>query len=197
MTEPIESSPHMDEEGLACFKAALETSRCYLEYGCGGSTVHACVVAKIPVVISVETDKNWLERVRSSVSQSASSLLIEHCDIGRVADWGRPVSLDRIGDFWRYMISPWAIATRYGHAPDTILIDGRFRVAAFLYSLLSAPHGATILFDDYFDRPHYFVVEEFCKPGQRHGRMAVFTVTRDFSMQDIAARIAQYTVDFS
>ena len=96
MTEPIESSPHMDEEGLACFKAALETSRCYLEYGCGGSTVHACVVAKIPVVISVETDKNWLERVRSSVSQSASSLLIEHCDIGRVADWGIPRSHRRL-----------------------------------------------------------------------------------------------------
>ena len=55
-----------------------------------------------------------------------------------------------------------------------MLVDGRFRVACVLESLLSlSPLSETkILLDDYVDRPEYAVVEEYADV-ELVGRMAV------------------------
>jgi hypothetical protein len=66
-----------------------------------------------------------------------------------------------------------------------------------LYSLLCARVGATILFDDYFDRPHYFIVEKFCKLNSRSGRMGKFIVVHNFNHEEITAKIAQYSIDWA
>jgi len=42
--------------------------------------------------------------------------------------------------------------------------------------LLKCADGTTILFDDYRNRPHYHVVEEFLKPIDFCGRQALFKV---------------------
>lgn len=194
MSPTIGSRPLMDESGFACFEASLKQSHCYLEYGAGSSTVYACNAAKIKTVISVESDQKWADEVRSHLAGTTSNLHLQHCDIGPVSAWGVPVNGDRVQDFWQYMVAPWTIAGRIGELPDTILIDGRFRVAAFLYSLLCARVGTRILFDDYFDRPPYSVVEEFCTLSERHDRMAVFIATKTYSITGIAAKIAQYSV---
>lgn len=49
------------------------------------------------------------------------------------------------------------------------MIDGRFRVACFLYSLLCAETGTVILFDDYSLRFRYHLVEDFCPKVESHG----------------------------
>lgn len=90
-------------------------------------------------------------------------LHLTHCDLGEIGDWGTPINRDKSADFWRYMASPWDIAKREKLIPDVVLIDGRFRVASFLYSLLSARVGTLLMFDDYLNREYYFVVENFCK----------------------------------
>ena len=194
MSEIVSSRPVMDDGGFECFKERLAGSTCYLEYGCGGSTVYACNEAKLATVISVESDRDWAKNVRDSLSGSQSTLRLEWCDIGEVGDWGTPKNRNKLDNFWKYMATPWIIAKTNSWVPDTVLIDGRFRVACFLYSLISARLGTTILFDDYFDRPHYFVVEEFCRISARRGRMGVFSVSHQYSTTDIAARIAQYSV---
>ncbi len=194
MTDRIGPTPHMDPEGLRCFQETLAASKCYLEYGSGGSTVYACDVAKVPLVISIESDKAWSDKVCASIQNADAKLLMHHCDLGEVGDWSFPKTKDRIGDFWTYSVNPWQTARAGNHVPDTILIDGRFRVATFLYSLLCARVGTTILFDDYLDRPYYFVVENFCRLRESRGRMGVFTVAQNFSMPDIAAAIAKYSI---
>ena len=60
--------------------------------------------------------------------------------------------------------------------PDVVLIDGRFRVACFLTSLLKSKVGAVIIFDDYSDRNHYHVVEEFVEVSHLEQRQAIFVV---------------------
>lgn len=194
MPPTIGSRPTMDEGGFACFEASLKQSHCYLEYGAGSSTIYACNIAKIKTIISVESDPAWADEVRRHLAGTTSNLHLQHCDIGPVGAWGTPVNRDRAQDFWQYMVAPWMIAGQIGVHPDTILIDGRFRVATFLYSLLCARVGTRILFDDYFDRPPYFVAEEFCKLSERHERMAVFVATKTYSIAGIAAKIAQYSV---
>lgn len=195
METVISPVPSMDEEGLARFKKALADCRCYLEYGCGGSTVYACNVAKVDVVLAVDTALPWVESVKASLEGSGTRLLLQHCDVGEVAGWGRPKDDSMFRNYWQYMVAPWAQAKQDGYIPEVVLVDGRFRVASFLYSLVSAQPGTTILFDDYFGRSHYSTVEEFCDIKERCGRMAVFEAgSRIFSVADITARIAQYSV---
>lgn len=193
----VNSVPHMDEEGLDYFKEEISRSKCYLEYGCGGSTIYACNAAKVSTVISVDTDNSWINNVRQSLSETTSQLFIEHVDLGDVGAWGTPITMDCYRDFWRYTTAPWNIAKSIGAVPDMVLIDGRFRVACFLYTLIAARVGTKIMFDDYFDRPHYFVVEEFCKVATQKGRAAVFIVDNQYNPMDLAATYAKYTLDWS
>ncbi len=191
--DEISLIPSMDPEGLLFFKDAISRCNCLVEYGCGGSTSYAVNIGSLSSVISVDTSKEWVDKVNLSLSHKKVKLFLDHCDLGPVGDWGRPINRDRSGDFWRYMVTPWRIAKENNLIPDTILIDGRFRVASFLYSLLSARVGSLIMFDDYLDRPPYFFVENFCDLRERHGRMGVFIVDKNYSLPDIVSAIAQYS----
>ena len=174
MNSIIKPEPALEAEGIDLFKTLLKNSQCYLEYGCGGSTVYACNVALVKSVISVDTDEKWIKAVLASVDRKISKVEVVFCDLGEVENWGFPKSEEKVHDFWKYMVSPWEVSKKLDLSPDVILIDGRFRVASFLYSLINAQAGTIILFDDYSLRPHYFVVEEFCGLNQLCGRMGLF-----------------------
>lgn len=194
MTEiPVPHLPHMEPEGLARFQTALAQSRCYLEFGSGGSTVLACRTPGLNHIVTVETDPAWLQRVQQATDGSPCDRSLLHCDLGPVGPWGTPLSRDHAADFWRYPTLPWQTARARGLHPDLVLIDGRFRVACFLHSLISADAGTTVLFDDYFDRAHYAVAEKFCQPCERHGRLAVFRVDAPANGPLITETLLEYS----
>jgi hypothetical protein len=192
-SDSLQATPHLDPIGLQYFKDAMSRCSCLLEYGSGGSTVYAANVANVPAIISVETDRQWLMRVREAIGQRRN-LFLEHCDVGEVKEWGVPKNNDQFANYWAYMSAPWRIAKNNQLFPDIVFIDGRFRVASFLFSLLSSRVGTTLLFDDYFDRPHYFIVEQFCQFESQQGRMAVFHAHRHYSVTDICVAIAKHSV---
>lgn len=195
MSNELSLQPSMDEDGLKFFTDAITRSNCYLEYGCGGSTAYAGNVAKVNAIISVDTSKDWVDKVRQSLSHTETKLFIKHCDLGELKEWGFPVDRSRSAHFWRYMVTPWETAKELNLVPDLILIDGRFRVASFLYSLLSARVGTLLLFDDYLNREAYFVVEKYCKLQEKHGRMGVFYVDHNYSITDLVSTIAEYSTN--
>jgi hypothetical protein len=187
--------PSMDPEGFKLFCTTLSSSKCYLEFGSGASTNYATNVAKVPVVISVDSDPKWCHSVRENTYSSfAGKCHVEYCDLGTVGEWGMPLDKSGVDNFWRYMDTPWLIARNNGYVPDVILIDGRFRVASFLYSLICSRPGTKILFDDYFDREHYFCVEEFSPVFERHGRMALFYSLENYPIVSLCQKIAQYSI---
>ena len=186
--------PVMDAEGLKFFQSAVARSKVFLEYGCGGSTAYAANVAGVENIISVDTSKEWVDKVKVTVSSTPSHIHITHCDVGDVVDWGKPLNMNKARQFWRYMVLPWDVAKSRNLVPVLILVDGRFRVSSFLYSALCARVGTLIMFDDYLDRPEYFVVEKFCRLTERHGRMGVFCVDHTYSLPDLVAAIAEYSV---
>jgi len=94
-----------------------------------------------------------------------------------------PGLADHRSRFCSYVASPW----RHQVKPDLVLIDGRFRVACFLHSLLNAEPGTRIIFDDYNNRPHYHLVEEFCPTEEREGRQALFLVPDQLDRSAIVA----------
>jgi len=178
--QPVPDSPTMPPECAARLEQLLRGSRCYLEYGAGGSTVMASDLG-VPVVLTVESDRDWLAAVGRKLArrQKGSEVIQLHLDLGPIKDWGFPVADTHWKNFSNYPLRPWEECIKRNLKPDLVLIDGRFRVACFMATLLFAQPGCRILFDDYGDRPDCIVIERFVKPSSMVGRIAEFVVPDD------------------
>ena len=156
-------------------RAAYAEAKVVLEYGSGGSTVLAARAAGTRC-FSVESDARWADNLRLFLDAECPGhrAVVHHADIGPTTDWGRPakVSIFSAPAYARYPRSVWQ-RPDFVH-PDLVLIDGRFRVGCFLAVLARIERPTTILFDDYAERSHYHVVEQFGPPAHTVGRMAVF-----------------------
>lgn len=177
----IADRPSMPRAAVAFLRTRLRNARCYLEYGAGGSTVLAARLG-VGRIYSVESDSGFLAAVADKVAGlgRADALRRVHADIGPTQRWGRPVDRSRVEDWPGYSAHVWNVIAAAGDAPETILVDGRFRVACVLLSLLHMPDHALVLVDDYFDREdQYGVVTRYAPVAERHDRMAVFRKPAD------------------
>lgn len=191
-----DATPHFDPDGASIFKRLLDRATSYLEYGAGGSTIEACRL-KLPGM-TVESDRHFLktvERTAASLGVSCQRELV-HGDVGWTGRWGWPrfVSVrkpsERLGR--SYVYAPFHTGTqRY----DTVLIDGRYRVACMMAVIEYARkqrQDVTVLFDDYFHRPKYHLVEKYTGKPDRHGRMAVFWVKASDALLPAPTDIREY-----
>lgn len=195
----IADEPYLDPLGKAFLTHALGQSRSYLEFGSGGSTVLAAKTT--PVIVSVESDKGFLQAVEAKLRQmQLRPVLAEfiHANIGITTRWGNPLvkrpTPQRLEQWARYPTAPWATLQKEQIVPDTVLIGGRFRVACALESLAHLPpkSQSRILVDDYTSRPEYAPITEFGRLEGVHGRMAVFSQRPDFD----AARCREAAIAF-
>ena len=156
-------------------KSHYKKASVILEYGSGGSTVLA---SEMPgkTVFSVESDASWLENLQQYLDTAGvkSPILLHHADIGPTGKWGRPKDNSGWENYHKYPLSVWDRPDFV--APDLVLIDGRFRAACFLTTMLRTEKPITVLFDDYKERQKYHVVEEFSKPVEFVDRMAKFQI---------------------
>lgn len=152
------------------FREIASQAEVYGEYGVGDSTKWVLNNTG-SIVLSVDTSREWIEAIRSHVMRP-ERWEPHYIDVGAVHEWGRPVGLQRRSRFLDYASSLW----HRDASPDVVLIDGRFRVLCFLVSLLNAKSGTLIVFDDYVDRLHYRVVEEFVEPIRVSRRQGLFEV---------------------
>lgn len=193
----IPSVPHMEPQGVEALRARLASSCIFLEYGSGGSSVMAAQTG-IRRIYSVDSDQEFLQAVASKIESDQTpkgKYVPIYFDIGPTKAWGYPVDATCADRWPDYVNGPWRILHDKGERPDLILVDGRFRVACLLASLLHAPAGAVILFDDYADRPTYHVVEKFIRPTRLHGRMAEFIVPGVLPRTDVQNALVQYCKD--
>lgn len=155
--------------------AAYDRASVILEYGSGGSTILAASVAQ-RAVFSVESDAAWAKRLSLYLKQNPSPgrVHLHIVDIGKTAAWGKPVNDDGWRGYYHYPISVWDRPDF--EAPDVVLIDGRFRAACFVTSVLRIRRKTVILWDDYLRRRSYHEVERWMKPVSMHGRLARFEV---------------------
>lgn len=168
-------------------------SKVFLQYGCLTYTQAACSRTNIHKVIAVESNKTLSDSVYQSVVQK-EKLHMVYANLGEVSSGGQPVSTEKFKNYHTYMVLPWALADKYMLIPDTILINGPFKIACFLYSLICAKEGTVILFNDFFKNPAYEMVRNYCALEKRHGDAAEFIVRKNYVMSDIAANIAKYSV---
>ena len=179
-----ESSDILFEGNDKKFKQFATQSKIYFEYGCGKSTIW-CSRNIQGKIFSVDTSKKWVQNVKSK-SSSENFPHLRWVDCGSISDWGTPTGYSLRQNFKEYILGPFQMTRE---SPDLILIDGRFRVACFLNSLLKSSPGTHIIFDDYIERPKYHIAEELCEKPSFCGRQAIFTVphvvNRDMIQQEI------------
>ena len=179
----------------ALFKSILVNTQLYGEFGCGASTKWVLSNTNAEV-LAVDTSKHWIEEVTMALdAESERRARFLHVDLGELGDWGRPKSYEKTSHFPMYTDWLW----NQPRKPDTVLIDGRFRVCSFLTSLKYADEGTNIIFDDYTDRPHYHVVEKFLPRESACGRQCLFKVPSrsqiDFEDLESEIRNFRYVMD--
>ena len=61
-------------------------------------------------------------------------------------------------------------------------------------ALKFAKEGTIIIFDDYFDRPNYHIVEKYLKVHQKCGRQAIFKIfnKKKFNLKIIDTEIKNF-----
>ena len=151
------------------FKKSIEGIKIYGEYGCGLSSKWILNNTSSKV-ISVDSSKEWVKKVKKENRKHQSRLIINHVDLGKVGSWGRPTSYEKSYKFSDYTDYIW----KQQEKPELVLIDGRFRVCCFLTSLKFADPGTKIIFDDYVNRPYYHFIEKYVSRINECGRQCLF-----------------------
>lgn len=155
-----------------------------LEYGSGGSSVLALKANSKNQLYSCETDSLWLSRLSTFLTEEGLSDRFHpfHCDVGPNKQWSypdfgqEPFNHVRGTQFLMSAWKPWSMLRSQKINPDFILIDGRWRVPAFLAAVVNCQSPVKILFDDYLERKKYHVVESIQAPIRMIGRAALFEV---------------------
>lgn len=166
---------HLDKNTKKFFIKKVSSAKVYVEYGCGGSTILAFNESKAKI-ISVESDPAWAEAVINEAGKDEKRIEVCLIDLGIVKKWGYPIS--RRVDGLKYAAAPWSKTD----SADLVLIDGRYRVACFLKTILSCNPGACIVFDDFYpeENRNYSGVNKVLMPIGKAGRSAIFMVPQSF-----------------
>jgi len=145
----------MPEKQKQWFKELMMTSINYFEFGSGGSTVYASNHCQN--VYSIESDKSWYENVVQNTNKTKCNVQCIHVDIEtKPNNWGYPGD-NCSNDKKRLYSNMFTSITNYDKV-DTILIDGRFRVACALNILPYINSDTRVLFDDFLNRQHQYKI---------------------------------------
>jgi hypothetical protein len=188
------------------FAKELARSQRYFELGMGGSTLLA-VRSGVAQIVSVDSDKSWIEAVRAhpeiAPHCAAGSTSLIHADIGPVADWGRPADRSAVRQWSRYVSAGWTEWARRNTLPDLVLVDGRFRLACCLSVALVAAHQPPeswplILLHDVDDkRSYYRDALEFLEQTDQVETLLIMKPRRDISAALALARLLEKQFDFT
>ncbi|MBS7543216.1 hypothetical protein [Ancylobacter oerskovii] len=193
----VPSRPNLPNEVVEFLGGQFKDINCYLEYGAGGGARMAAR-AGVSHIYSVEADEDIVRSVRKALKQDLkrNSATVVNANIGETAKWGFPVGTDSCRLWPNYPISVWDRMEQADVSPGLVLIDGRFRVACFLITMLRGLPGTSIIFDDFVSREaRYKLVEKYAAPERVIGRAAVFVVPEERSLVELSMDFARACVD--
>lgn len=143
------------------FIKAISSSKKYLEFGAGGSTCLTLLNSDAKIY-SVENDPQWINKMKNweiiKHLGDSSRLSLEYINIGNVGKWGIPTT-NYNKSFPNY--SNGIFNKIDGKTIDTVLVDGRFRVACILSTILNCKSDVDIIVHDFWNRPKYHLVLNF------------------------------------
>jgi hypothetical protein len=170
--------PRMTDKELDLFKTFIGRATNYVEFGAGGSTCVAAPLVKNSIV-SVDSSDVWLQKVADVCAAQPTWVqpTLLFVDIGPIGAWGSPTDPGTRDRWPDYHEKVWEIPGT--SEADLYMVDGRFRIACFMQSLLHARPGALIAIHDFTSRPAYAVVTEVAEQVASVDTLAVFRKRED------------------
>ena len=145
-------NPLFKKNDINLFKKYINQSKIYFEYGCGGSTYLASLCNNIEKIYTVDSDIEWLNKVGLHINKKKNITYIYNEMLTIPNTYGIPGK--NATDIQKIEYSNKFIKILPNNV-DTILIDGRFRVACVLKLYPYINENTIIIFDDFLDRPYY------------------------------------------
>lgn len=169
----------------------------YLEFGSGGSTFLSLLNFKnMFKLVSVESDPNWISFLKNwkviSNACEDKKLYFEYVDIGRTGAWGIPVDDNAKKNFPDYSSKVFKHEYVKNNAYDLVFIDGRFRVACLLQTILNVPFTTKIMIHDFCNRPEYHVVLKYIDIIEPIDTLCLFKIKDGFNKNDVISDYQKY-----
>ncbi|WP_368413859.1 hypothetical protein [Falsiroseomonas sp.] len=202
---PVIGLPYMSTSELALLRQLVAGLQAYSEFGIGGST-RLAIESGIQRVVSVESDKAWLDAaatnplLAAAVADGRLSLL--HGDVGPTRAWGAP-SDPQTKHLWPgYWQRPWAIWSEERRMPDLVFVDGRFRVACalaaldFARSFGAAPEQYRVVIHDFSSKREYYnPVLQFFDVVDRAESLVVLKAHAAIAASALCEALSQFSLD--
>jgi protein O-GlcNAc transferase len=193
----LETTIRMTPVEVSLFYRYLSKSKKYFEFGSGGSTMVASRYGPENLSItSVDSSQEWLDIVANNSYSSdkirKGQLNLRFVDIGPIGDWGFPTLSEKESKGAWYLYSQ-AITMVPGPF-DLVLVDGRFRVACLLHTLVCFP-SAKVLIHDFFEKVHhlaYNVLLQVTKVVDRSDTLAVLERKDGVSNEELMKMYATF-----
>jgi hypothetical protein len=187
--EPL--AVHMAAEEQICFSLLLKSAQSYVEFGTGGSTVLAASVITQSIV-AIDSSREWLDKVASSCTRAVTKVKprLVYADIGPTGEWGRPIDGSCMERWGLYSTEIWKIDG--ADNADLYLVDGRFRVACFMETMMRCRADAIVVMHDYAPRAEYHIVEQFARPILVCSNLSAFVRRSDFDRIKAAATLERF-----
>lgn len=196
--------PHLLEGELPLFQREVSRAQSYLEFGMGGSTLFAATLGRKRIV-SIDSDSSWVSTVADSIApfRKISKIDLIHCDIGPTGAWGAPVNHDMMANWPQYFQEPWRRFAAECAVPDLVYVDGRFRVACTLYSILrlylaymssrASERAITrIMIHDFTNRPQYHKVIDYAQIVEQYNTLAVLELREHLSLTNLVSDLLEF-----
>lgn len=184
---PVYYHFEMSKNEQKMFDKYIKRSKYYLEFGSGGSTLRALQRSKAKIY-SVESSLDWIDYLNRYLIVyllKNKRLLLYHADIGNTQDWGFPASDDSKNLFPNY--SNGIFGCLNSDRIDTILIDGRFRVACVLNVILnlSSVDEPAILIHDFWNRENYHILLKYLTEIDSVETLGVFKIKNKVDIDSV------------
>ena len=170
----------------------IKNANNYLEFGSGGSTFISILETKIPKIISVESDNNWLDYLRKwdviPQNENSKRLIFQYINIGKTGEWGIPTEEDKQFLFPDYSAKIFESDKNF----DVVFIDGRFRIACALQTILNCNKDTKILMHDFNNRPEYHDILKFLTIVDTSDTMALFKIKENFNKDELLQMYEEY-----
>lgn len=185
-------APILTPNEFQLLKKWYATAEFLLEFGAGGSTVLAGAI-NLPRVVSVDSSEEWLAKLRAAPELQTTDFTAYHVDIGKLKDWGHPADRAKAWNWPSYYRRIW---DQIGDKrPDVVFVDGRFRVACALMTLLQCPAETTIIIHDFWNRDTYRAILEYVDVVERIDNIGVFRRKVDVDWRGVALSLSHFALD--
>lgn len=189
----------MTSDEITLFDETIKKSRYYLEFGLGGSTIRTLLKSNA-MVFSVDSSSEWIDELReySYIRMMENQRLkLFHVNIGPIRKWGHPVDKGINKEKFPYY-SGYVFDQIKNVKLDTVLIDGRFRVACALKTIMEYSNKGNILLliHNFWNRYHkYHVLLNYLVEVNRADKLSLFSIKKNVDLDSVKNNYEIYKYD--